>query len=1073
MYNKRKLVTLTFAVLFGNFSIIAFADNKPIEKYDFAVQQNDCKVKGTVTDENGEPLLGATIKVKNSKSGAVTNENGVFAIDVPVHSSLVVSYVGYSSKTITVTKSDQNFKVMLSPDSKSLNEVVVTALGIKREKKALGYAIGEVKGEELKKAKEINVINSLAGKIPGLVISQTAGGPSGSSRVIIRGNTELTGNNQPLYVVDGVPLDNSNFGSADRFGGYDLGDGISSINPDDVESVSVLKGPAASALYGSRASHGVILITTKKGKAAGNKRLGVEFNSTLTLEHQLTSYDNIQSTYGQGNDGRLTLTDDRNSSSSSWGPKYDSGFYLKYFDGQPRPFNYIKNNIDGFFRTGITATNSVVVNSAKDNNAIRLTYTNMTNSDILPNTGMSRNTFNIRASSKVLQKLDIDVKANYVREDVKNRPALSDYRTNVANNLITLAGNFDQSWLKNNYKKGNGEYYDWNNGDVWNINPYWILYEMENKSAKNQFSGSVLLKYTFNDHLYLQVTGGGDICNMDFQEYAPYTTPGNEIGYMQKSKFNNSSYNIESLLGYHNKSKDFEYGGSVGANIYHIDNKTQIVTAKNMQMRSVVALQSFLNKEISEGSYRKQINSLYGMANASYKNFIYLDATLRCDRSSTLPTDNNTYVYPSVSSSFIFSEFLADKKILSFGKLRASWAQVGSDTDPYQLGLTYTMDDKNYNNIPVGFITNGVIPNKDLKPTRTNSIELGFDLKFLNNRVGLDVTYYNQRSNNQIMSMKTSTSSGYFSQLINAGCIENKGLEIALNSRPIQLKDFSWDLGVNFAKNSNKVVELKDGINSIELASARWAGVSVCAKVGEQYGAIMGQDFMRNKDGQIIIDGSTGLPTFTSDMKVLGSAAWDWTGGVNTAITYKSLTLSAIFDIKVGADLFSMTARKLAMAGKLTETLAGRDAWYQSEEQRLAAGVSKNNWEATGGYVADGVVETKDADGNATYTKNTKAINPNDYWTYVGNKTAAPFIYDNSYVKVREITLSYTLPQKWITKWAEAVSVSFVARNPFILYKNVPNIDPDSNYNNSGGMGLEYGSLPSRRSYGLNVNIKF
>jgi len=400
------------------------------------IVQQTTKVKGTVTDEQGEPLIGASIAVKGTSQGVITDFNGQFSIDASRNATLIVSYVGYRSEEVQV-KGQSNLKIVLKEDSKIIDEVVVTALGIKRERKALGYSIGEVKGEELEKAKETNVINSLAGKIPGLVISQTAGGPSGSSRVIVRGSTEMTGNNQPLYVVDGVPLDNSNYGSAGQYGGYDLGDGISSINPDDIESMSVLKGPAASALYGSRASHGVILITTKK--ASTKKKFAVELNSTTTFEKQLTKWDDVQYVYGQGTGGRINGTDDQYSSNKNWGPKIDPGLNLTYFDGVTRPYVVIPNNIDGFFRTGMTTTNTIVVSTVKDDTGIRATYTDMRNKDILPNTKMSRNTLNLRANTTINKKVDLDFKVTYTREDVKNRPALSDHRANPAKNLMSLA----------------------------------------------------------------------------------------------------------------------------------------------------------------------------------------------------------------------------------------------------------------------------------------------------------------------------------------------------------------------------------------------------------------------------------------------------------------------------------------------------------------------------------------------------------------------------------------------------------------------------------------------------------
>lgn len=1058
---KRQLTLFLSLLLF--IPIYGYAEDEVTHQ----IVQQTSKVRGTVTDEQGEPLIGASIAIKGTTSGVITDFNGQFSIDASKSATLIISYVGYRVEEVQV-KGQSNLKIVLKEDSKIIDEVVVTALGIKRERKALGYSLGEVKGEELAKAKETNVINSLAGKIPGLVVSQTAGGPSGSSRVIVRGSTEMTGNNQPLYVVDGVPLDNTNYGSAGTYGGYDLGDGISSINPDDIESMSVLKGPAASALYGSRASHGVILITTKKANT--KKKFAVELNSTTTFEKQLTKWDDIQYIYGQGTAGRINGTDDQYSSNKNWGPKVDPGLNMTYYDGITRPYVIIPNNIDGFFRTGLTATNTIVVSSVKDDTGIRATYTDMRNRDILPNTKMSRNTLNLRANTTINKKVDLDFKVTYTREDVKNRPALADHRANPARNLMSLATTYDQRWLRDNYKDADGNYYDWNGRDVWNVNPYWILNEMTNESGKDKFMGSALVRYNVNKHLKVQVTGGADISFFNFQDYAAPSSPGFELGQLQVSDFKNKMYNVEALAIYNNSYKKFDYGITLGGNIYKVDNKTQIVTAKEMVMRDVVALQSFANKEINDGTYRKQINSLYGSINLAYGNFVYLDATLRGDHSSTLPSGNNTYLYPSVSGSFLFSEFFKiNPSILPYGKIRVSWAQVGSDTDPYQLGMSYELSPKSYAGYALSQIANTTIPNMDLRPTKTNSAEVGFDLKFLKNRIGVDFTYYTQSSTNQIMRLNTTGTSGYNSMLINAGKIENKGIEIALNTRPVQTKDFSWDLNINFSKNSNKVKRLASGIKEFELESARWINVKVAAVEGQNYGSILGKDFLRNDAGQIIVDANTGLPKVTEDLRVLGNATWKWTGGITTNLTYRDISLSAIFDIKVGADVYSMSSRSSYLTGKDKATLPGRDAWYESEEKRLQAGLTETKWTPTGGYLVDGVVEM--ADG--TFEKNAKFVDPEKYWAHIADQTPVPFIYDNSYVKVREITLAYRLPKKWINKVFDDVSVSFVARNPFIIYKNVPNIDPDSNYNNGSGMGLEYGSLPSRRSYGFNVNVKF
>lgn len=1025
-------------------------------------------LKGRVVDTSNDPIIGASVMVKNAKEGTVTNMEGKFSLNVAPSATLVVSYIGFVTQEVKADTQKGEMTITLKEDTKRLGEVVVTALGIKRDRKALGYSLGEVSGKELQKAKEPNVINSLAGKVAGLTVSQTATGPSGSTRVILRGSTELTGNNQPLYVIDGVPMDNTNFESSDQWGGYDLGDGISSINPDDIENISVLKGPAASALYGSRASHGVILITTKKADA--KKDFSVELNSTTTIEKQLTKWDDVQYEFGQGADGKISLTDDRFSSNRNWGPRIDPGLMMTYFDGVARPYVIIKDNIDGFFRTGVNTTNSLIVNKKTGKTGVRITYTDMRDKDLIPKTHMARNTLNLRANTTITKFLDLDFKVTYTHEGVKNRPAVADHRANIAKNLMTLSTTFDQAWLKEHYEDENGEYYNWNDGDVYNINPYWVLHKMTNRSWKDNYKGSAVIRYRPLKQLTLQATAGTDINYFTFEEFAYPTSPGRERGMLSTKDYKNRMYSAELLAIYKGKFKKWDYGATLGGNLYKTDNKTQIVTAQNMIMRDAKTLQSFTEKTIREEIYRRQINSVYGSMNFAYDNFAFLDMTLRGDCSSTLPVNNNVYWYPSVSGSLLFSELLhVDKNILPYGKVRASWAKVGNDTSPYMLRPTYEMALNSFGQYPMASISGDVIPNKNLKPTMTNSIELGFELKFLKNRLGLDFTYYNQHSKDQILRMNTSYASGYRYQLINAGDIENRGVEVVLNTRPIEMKDFSWDLNVNFAKNSNKVKELANGVDEFELASARWLGVKVVAKVGENYGCIMGKDFLRNKNGDIIIDGKTGLPKMTHDLKVLGNATWDWTGGMTTNVRYKNLSLGAIFDVKVGADLYSMSARSAYSTGKHKETLEGRDAWYESEEKRLAAGVTSKDWHPTGGYVAKGVIEQPDG----TFKPNDIFVSPQEYWTYVTTQTARPFIYDNTYVKLRELTLSYAFPRRLLGKVVNALSVSFVARNLFNLYKNVPNIDPDSNYNNSTGMGLEFGSLPSRRSFGLNVNLKF
>lgn len=1028
-----------------------------------AVEADGITVKGNISDVSG-PLIGVSVMVVGTTNGTITDMDGNFTLECNAGDELEISYIGYN--TIRV-KAQSNMQITLEESSTELEEVVVTALGIKRDRKALGYGLSEVKGEELTKAKETNVINSLAGKVAGLVVSNTAGGASGSTRVMLRGTTELTGNNQPLYVVDGVPLDNTNFGSAGEQGGYDLGDGISAINPDDIETMTVLKGPAASALYGSRASHGVILITTKK---AEQEKVSVEYNGSFTVDTQLAKWDDVQEIYGMGDNGQYQL-DASSGTNQSWGVKADM-IDKTYFDGSVHPFLIYPNNTSSFFRTGLTAQNTAVLSVNTGKTGVRFSFTDMRNKDILPNTNMSRDNFNLRVNTSA-GPIDFDFSANYTRENVKNRPALGSSQSNVGKNLMTLASTYNIEWLKN-YQNADGTYANWNGNDQYNRNPYWDLYKNENKSVKDVFRFTAKAIYNIDKHLKIQGTLGTDINNMNFDDFIARSTPGVLPGKLTNSIFNNRTLNAEILALYNNNWGSFDLNATLGGNIFKVDNKTTVITGTDQQMDGVVSIINYAEQNVQPSTYKKQINSLYASASLGYRSTYYLEGTVRGDRSSTLPSSNNTYIYPSVSGSIVFTNFIKNsniKNVFSFGKVRASWAKVGSDTDPYQLALNYATGKYSYPGFTIGMINNYTQPNSDLKPTMTSSYELGAELKFFNGRLGIDLTYYNQTSKDQIISLASSASSGYQSRLINAGKIQNKGIELAINGRVLQIKDFAWDAGFNFSKNSNKVLELVEGMDFFQLADASWAGVSVGAEVGKDYGSILGTDFKRNENGDILIDKNTGLPLYDENLKTLGNSTWDWTGGFYSTFTYKNFHLYAAFDIKMGADLYSFSMRSAYLTGKATGTLPGREEWYRSEEARKAAGLTEEQWRTAGkceGLIVDGVVDN----GDGTYSKNTYAVNPQNYWKSVAEKAPALFIYDNSYIKCREITFGYTFPSSMLGKFVKSLSLSFVARNPFIVWKNIPNIDPDSNYNTSG-MGLEYGSLPSRRSYGFNINVKF
>ena len=615
----------------------------------WAMQQT-AKITGVVSDAEG-PIIGASVVEKGTSNGTITDLDGRFSLDVKPGTILVISYVGYASQEVKATTG--TMKITLKEDNQMLDEVVVTALGIKRERKALGYGVAEVKGESLTKAKETNVINSMAGRVPGLVVSQTASGPSGSTRVILRGSTEMTGNNQPLYVIDGVPLDNTNYGSAGTYGGYDLGDGISSINPDDIENISVLKGPAASALYGSRASHGVILITTKK--ADGKEKFSVEYNGTLTVDTQLSKWNDIQQVYGMGSNGTYSI-DAVSNTNTSWGAKADGKNMLTYFDGVSRPYLIIPDNTSGFFRTGLTATNTAIITSNAGKTGVRFSYTDMRNKDIVPKTNMSRNNFSLRANTS-LAKVDLDFSVNYTREDVKNRPAMGDSKANIGKNLMTLATTYNQEWLKT-YQDENGDYSNWNGMDPYNVNPYWGVYKNQNTSKKDQFRLNGKAIWNITPHLKLQGTLGSEMNWFTFEDYQAPTTPGFEAGRLQNSVFENRMYNFELLALYNNTWGDFDFSGTLGGNMFKVDNLTTVTTAQDMQIRDVIALLSFNEISVEQNTYRKQINSVYGAVNLGWKHMVYFDATLRADQSSTLPLNNNSYLYPSFSGSFIFSEII-------------------------------------------------------------------------------------------------------------------------------------------------------------------------------------------------------------------------------------------------------------------------------------------------------------------------------------------------------------------------------------------------------------------------------
>ncbi|MBO5596450.1 MAG: SusC/RagA family TonB-linked outer membrane protein [Bacteroidales bacterium] len=1034
--------------------------------------QNLITVTGTVVDKNGEPVIGAALQEKGTNQAAMTGLDGEFSLQVTsANAVLHVSCIGYKGKDVPL---DGRFtlRLELEEDLLMISESVVTALGIKREAKALGYAVATAGSEEISGANESNAMAALSGKLAGVDITTGAGGMSGSTSVIIRGVSQLNASNQPLYVIDGMPVDNTTLEGANQFGGYDYGDVMSSINPADIASISVLKGPSASALYGSRASNGVVLITTKS--AAKRKDLGVEFSVQTNLISLLSRFDDYQRTFGQGTDGQPPLSQNAGARTSqmAWGSKLDPSLSTYIFNGQTKPYVSVPNNVMSFFRTGVTTTENLAVEKDFGKGSFRLAYTDMRNWDIVPSSKMSRQTFTFKGEAQLASFLKVGAQATYTIENVHNRTSLSDNPSNIGNAIIGLAPNFDQRYLAEGYKTDRGEYIKWNQSD-YTLNPYWIINEMSNDSSRKRLIGQVNAEIDFTRHLKLTGKAGLDTYNFHFSEFKPLTTPRFTDGEMTSRTNELFQWNLEAILRYQQRFGDFDVQALLGGSIMRYSFDDAKIVGKGQIMENVRDVTNYTKIENTHDLFRKGINSWFTQASVGWREILYLDVTLRNDVTSTLHPKNRSYFYPSVSGSFVFSNLIGYVPWMSYGKLRASWAQVGGDTDPYKLNLEFGTKAFTVNGTPLASATSETLPYSMLRPTRTNSFEVGLETRMFNDRVNLDLTLYNQVTIDQIMKLPVSMGTGFDFVMTNAGRIDNRGIELSLTVVPVKTRNFSWSITNNLARNVNKVVNLHPTLKELELATASWAGARIYATEGAAYGAIMSNAFARNSEGQIIFD-DRGMPTYTEEMQVLGNAYHDITYGMKHGFSYKRLWVSVLFDMKFGGDIFSMSTMKSYVNGTATATLEGRTEWYQSEQRRMAAGVSETEWVPTGGLLGKGVRAVDDGNGGVSYVPNDKYVNPFNYWYAIQQHTAEPFVMDASYIKLRDVYISYALPNRWLAKTPiKRITLTAYGRNLFILYSKLKNIDPESSYNVSNGMGLEYGSLPSRRTFGVGINVKF
>ena len=1009
-------------------------------------------VTGSVASDEGEPLIGVNIMEAGTSNGTITDIDGNYSITVPDGASLEFSIIGYEPQTIEI--GNQSVIDLTMTEGVQLSEVVVTALGIEREKKALGYSVTEVEGEEFTAAREINIGNALAGKVAGVNVSNVASGPGGSTRVVIRGNSSLSGNNQPLYVVDGIPIDNQNLGSAGMWGGSDWGDGISSVNPDDIEKMTVLKGNTAAALYGSRASNGVILITTKNGTK--RKGVGVEFSTNYTFENFIDNYD-FQQQYGQGNRGLKPSSSDEafDQNFTSWGEKLD-GSSVPQWDGEQRPYSYAGNNLKKFYDTGSTWTNSLSLTGGNDQFNFRMGVTNLQNKGIVPNSGLDRNTFTTKVSG-TFGRLTATISGSYINEDVFNRPRLSDSPGNANFSVAVLAPNVDVETMLG--PNGNGSEESGAelrmNPSTFSQNPYWAAYRFENNNVRNRLMGNFRLRYDFTDWLYLQGRIGMDTYTDRRRALTPYGTAFSPEGGLNETQRNFKEINMDFILGVDKRFGAFGLNAFVGGN--QMDNRFETLGGSGGQFAIpfLETINNLKNQNVVYGISEKAINSVFGSVELSYNNYLYLTATARNDWFSTLTKannedSNNSILYPSVGLSFVFTDaFDMSTDIISFGKVRASWAQVGGDTDPYQLALTYGLVGQGHMGNPLGRIAQGQIPNADLVPLTNTEFEIGVDMRFFKNRLGFDFAYYNRKTEDDILVAGISQTSGFGSKVVNIGQMQNNGVELLLYGTPVKNQNWQWDVSLNFAHNNNEVVSLLDPDNddlkgtdeaeSVRVGEARSRQAYIHHIEGFPYSSIMGFRYARNDDGSLMLDDDN-LPQ-QGDFGVLGQGVAPTTIGLTNTIRYKSVALSFLLDSKQGGDLYSGTNRAAYGNGLHQATLEGRE---------------------------NGTLTLPDGQ-----TQSYEPADIQDYYSRVTSITEQ-FVYDASFIKLRQFTLTYILPNSIIENSPFAgVSVSLVGRNLWIISSSIDNIDPESTYSNGNAQGLEWLGVPQTRSFGFNLNLKF
>ncbi|SKB28426.1 TonB-linked outer membrane protein, SusC/RagA family [Parapedobacter luteus] len=1029
------------------------------------------RITGRITDTQGTPLSGASIKVREINRSYSADDDGHYSISLPPGTyTLEVTYIAFRSQQKGGIAVEEGKGVRadftLDEEQGALSEVVVTALGIKREEKSLGYAAQTVTEEAVTEAKSNNWVNALSGKVAGLTVQGAGAGPMGSSRITLRGESSLNlDNNQALVVIDGVPVSNRITGTGfnshlSQDSPIDFGSNVNDLNPDDIENITVLKGPAATALYGSRAAGGALIVTTKSASRKQNG-IGITFNSNTSIE-QINRWPDYQFEYGEGRTDEYysygATEDGPNTSMNvaagrAWGPRFEGQQYYQYDPLNPggipttrTPWVAYDDYISGFFQTGITTTNGLAIAGGNEDSGARLSVTHLTNKWILPNTGFNRINASLSVQQKVSERLRLSGKFNYAIKKSDNLPAAGyNNQTMMYFLIIGTTPNVRPEWFMPYWEAGREgveQYKPFNAGPE---NPYAIMYEMLNKMNKHNIIGNVSATYKVTDNMDVMLRSGLDFAAEDRSQQRPFSMTKYPRGMYREQGITNYESNTDVLLSYRRQvSNALQLSLSAGGNYMFQSYKFYGMYADQLAQPGIYQLSNSLDPVVSEADQqRKAIASLYAFGQLSYQDKVFVDLTGRNDWSSTLPVAQRSFFYPSVNTSFVLNELLALPRAISFAKLRLSWAQVGNDTRPYQTARYY---DQIYGN---SLTNSSILYNPNLKPEITTSYEAGLDIRFLRGRIGADITAYTNDSRNQILATPVDPVSGYSSALINAGLINSKGIEVVLNGQPVMSQAFKWDLALNWSLNRSYVKELAEGITN-QIIYSHSNNVNIEARVGGRMGDLYGRGFQRSPEGEIIYNIS-GLPeSLDPEMKKWGNAFADWKAGLSNRFSYKSYGLSVLLDGQKGGSIYSQTNHKNNTLGKTKVTLPGRDE----------------------GIVGQGVVRQSDG----SFVPNTTRVPAGTYYdNYYQISNAETNVFDASFLKIREVRLSYTLPPALSAKLRLTnASIALWGRDLF-NFTSFPGFDPEGGNLNDGTLtpGVELTQFPSTRSLGMNITLGF